>query len=271
MKLSVSNLAFPIEKRPATYRLLAAAGLHGVEVAPTRVQPWEDMSARAGEEERSVIEDAGLQVSSLQAIFYGLPSLQLLGDSAAFESMCEHTARLGEYANALGAKVAVFGAPAHRNRGSTDEDRAFNLAAIRFRRLGDALSGSGLVLGIEPIPLSYKGDFLQSATEVERMVRMVDHPNIRLHLDTGCVMLGGGNIGDAIRSGADVLAHFQAAEPDLGGFENPRSPHTEAGRALLDSGYLGWVAIEMLEQGPDELGSIYQAASVCRLAYPIAD
>lgn len=268
MRLSVSNLAFPAEGRDRTYAELRALGVRGVEIAPTRLQPWDEATPDAARSEALRLRAAGLEASSVQAIFYGQPHLQLLGDEAGFGAMRDHVLRLGDYADALGAKVAVFGAAAHRNRGAMEAEAAWDLSVRRLLDLGRALEDADLVLGIEPIPARYRGDFLETFQEVIAMVRQVDHPRIRLHLDTGCVMLGGGDITEAICAGADLLVHFQAAEPDLGSFETVQSPHAAAGAALKDIGYDGWVAIEMLEPKAGGPEILRQAVQTTRLLYP---
>lgn len=260
MKIAISNLAFAASESDRAYERLAAAGIAGIEIAPSRLQAWEQLSGRAGADEKRRLTAYGLEASSLQAIFYGRPELQLLGDEDAFLQMREHVVRLGEYADALGATVAVFGAPRHRNRGSLGLSEALEIGAERLSLLGTALAGSGLVLGMEPIPAHYNGDFLQSFAEVLTMVEAVDHPAIGLHLDTGCVLLNGDSISDAIFAGSARLVHFQAAEPDLGAFDRPSADHPGAAAALNAVGYDRWVSIEMLEQGPDSLAAAEQAA-----------
>lgn len=267
MRLAVSNLAFGPDLRAEAYDRLAAAGADGVEVALTRIASWEALTPAACRAEAVALSAAGLQASSLQAIYFGKPEAQLLGDDAGFDIMLEHTRTVAEFGEALGARVAVFGAPKNRSAGQRPLDEALALGEARFRSLGEAVRPYGLTLGIEPVPAYYGGDFLPSAEEVTAMVRRVDHPNIRLHLDTGCVMLGGGDIAEAVRAGGDVLAHMHAAEPDLAGFHAPASPHAEAARALRDAAYDGWIAIEMRESPEAPLEAVETAVRYVRGAY----
>jgi sugar phosphate isomerase/epimerase len=108
-------------------------------------------------------------------------------------------------------------------------------------------AGSPWALALEPVPQAYGGDFLETAEETLSMVRAVDHPGLRLHLDIACVMLGGGNIAAAITEGRPWLSHFHAAEPQLGEVEAPRPDHFAAAAALKHEAYGGWVSIEMRE------------------------
>ena len=91
------------------------------------------------------------------------------------------------------------------------------------------------------------------------MVRAVNHPNLRVHLDTGCVTLAGDSIKEAAHDTNPV--HFHASQPDLGDFSVPLSAHWDAAEALKATDYQGWVSIEMREQ-PDWKGAIRRAVAV---------
>ncbi len=237
------------QQTPAALELLSSLGVQGVEVAPTRL-PCPPA------EYRNQVADAGLAVSSLQAILHKRPDLQLFGDMLLLR---DHFARMAEVAHALGAGVMVFGAPANRRRGNLPLGVAWDRAVAKLRSLADA--AHGVVIGLEPVPEIYGGDFLTHWFEVWKMVREVDRPGLRVHLDTACVDLAGDSIGTAIRDSADVLAHYHASQPDLGDFKAPLSAHWEAAEALEEVRYQGWMAIEMRQQ-PDWRRAIARAVSV---------
>ncbi len=267
MRLAVSNLAWGPELQAPALDLLAQMGVDGVEVAPTRIAGWNDITPALLRRFRDDLAAAGLRASSLQAIFFGRPDAQLLGDAAAFARMCEHTRRVSEIALELGAAVAVFGAPRNRARGDMPAEQAFSLAVERLRALGDITAPAGLTLGMEPVPAHYHGDFLMRAGETMDIVRAADHPAIRLHLDSGCVMLGGDSIATAIEQGAALLAHMHMAEPDLAGFTAPRADHAGASEALRAIGYDGWLAIEMREAPGAALQEVATAIRFARATY----
>ncbi len=230
---------------------LGALGLRGVEVAPTRLAPWPELTPARIRAHRQALAEVGLIVPSLQAILFGAEGVALLGDVAAYARLLEHLRHVAAVASEYGARIAVLGAPRQRARGAMAEADAFALGAERLRGCAEAcMAEAGLVLALEPVPTHYGSDFLLGAAEAEAMVRQVAHPGLRLHLDTGCALLGGDNIGTAITAGADVLAHMHIAEPDLAGFLSPRAAHTEAAAALQVAGYSRWRSIEM-RQAPD--------------------
>ena len=64
---------------------------------------------------------------------------------------------------------------------------------------------------------------------------------------------------------ADILCHFHASEPYLGGFEAPEG-HAAAARELLRRGYSGWVALEMRAADPP-LPALKKAIAFVRGTY----
>lgn len=267
-KLGVSNLAWPARAETAALAMLAERGAQGVEVAPTRIAPWDEITPQRLADFRHGCTQAGLVVSSLQAIFYGRPDASLLGDEAGFSAMGEQVRRIAGIAHALGAGVAVFGAPNNRLRGALAPEEAMRRGAERLQRLGDLAAAGGVVLGMEPVPPVYGADFLNHADQVIEIVRRTDHPSVRVHLDTACVSLAGDDVSAAIRAAAPLLAHYHVAEPQLGPFTRPVCDHALAGATLDVVGYAGWVVIEMREvEGPDRLDAIATALDYARAHY----
>lgn len=267
-ELAISNLAWPDAQFDEAISLVQRAGFTGVEVAPTKIAPWDDIDTDGMRAYRDKLAAANLRPSSLQAIFFGKPQAQLLGDAEAFAAMKEHVALIGTIAEALGAGIAVFGAPRNRNRGEMTRDDAVSLAAERLAQLGTIAERHGLILAMEPVPANYGSDFLTSWRDVFDLVTSLDHPAVRLHLDTGCVALAGDDIAEAIRLGSPVLAHFHAAQPQIGSFDDPLPQHAIAGRELAGIRYDKWVSIEMLEQ-PDWRHAVMRAAEVVKAHYPL--
>ncbi len=250
--LAISNLAWTSAEDAGILPRLVSWGAQGVEVAPWRLGAWTDLEPARLRAYRTLLAANGLVASSLQAVFYGREDVALLHEEALFNAMCEHMKQVAEIASALDSRRIVFGAPRQRRRGALEPAAAMALAAERLARLGAIAADAGACLGIEPVPAIYGGDFLETAEEVMELVRRINHPGVRVHLDTACVTLGGGDIGDAIAAAGADLAHFHLAEPDLGDFTTPRMPHARAFAALAAAGYQGWTAVEMLGRGMDD-------------------
>ena len=270
IRLAVSNLAWPTDLDGRAFAALAGMGVQGIEVAPTRLGSWDAITPVRLAAYRGRLEDAGLVVSSLQAILFGTSDLSLLGSRDSFDLLLGHMRRVTTIAAALGAGVLVFGSPRNRLRGDMPAEAAWSLARDRWREMGAIVAAAGVVIGIEPVPPFYGGDFLTRWAEVLRMVQEVDHPGIRVHLDTGCVALGGDAIQDAVTAAAPWLAHFHAAQPALASFAEPAPNHADAAAALTAIGYNGWIAIEMREQPDDPLGATATAVRAVQAIYGLS-
>lgn len=265
MKLAISNLAWSAGDNHRVLEVLASIGVRGIEVAPTRLAPWDALSNKVLSAYKAEILAHDLQVSSLQAIFYGVPAAQLLEDAGGFSAMSEHMDRLADIGCELGAEVAVFGAPNNRRAGELTPEEANSLAIERLWRLGEICRGR-IRLGFEPVPEYYGCNFAATADADIKLVNAVDHPNVGLHLDTGCAYLAGDEIYSAIRNGYSKLVHFHAAEPNLSDFSAPVADHLTAGKSLRELGYDRWVSIEMKECG-DALAAIVQAVKFVQTVY----
>ncbi|HEY9294759.1 MAG TPA: hypothetical protein VIQ31_00030, partial [Phormidium sp.] len=110
MKLSISNIAWPKETDSVIYDLLIANKVSAVEIAPTRFWPdWQysPIDVKAVREDLAI---RGLQISSLQAIVYGLPQLKVFGTSEEKRNLVSHLKQVADLAVQLGVKLLVFGA-----------------------------------------------------------------------------------------------------------------------------------------------------------------
>ncbi|MBW3577913.1 MAG: sugar phosphate isomerase/epimerase [Actinobacteria bacterium] len=247
MKLAVSNIAWEDPFDPEVLELLRGAGVTALEVAPTKLWP-ELTTVRAHEvaQVRQRLAGAGFEVVAMQALLYGQPEFQLFGDEQHVEQLIAYLGTVLRIAGQLGAEVAVFGSPRNRLRGDLPEEIATARAAAVFARIAQSAAEHGVTVVLEANPPAYGADFVTTVTEALDLVRRVDHPGLRLHLDTACMRLAGDDVVTAITDGAGLLSHVHASEPELGPVPGDgRTQHELAADALRGIGYQGHVSIEM--------------------------
>jgi len=270
MKLSVSNIAWRAEDDEAAFDLLVQLGVGHIELAPGRIAQWDDLTSTRAKAYRRMLNGKGLQVSSLQAIYFGTSGMSLLGDEDEFRQFVNHTRRVAETAEALSCCPGVFGAPGLKRRGELPLNVATERAVERLSIVADAISDTGFKLCLEPVPAYYGADFLMSVEDILDVVNLVGHRSICLHLDVACVELGGGDIAAAIAlAGADRIHHFHVSEKDLSGFDTPLPDHTNAATALKTVGYDKAVVIEMRAPPTNWQQAIETAVSFARATYTI--
>lgn len=247
MKLAISNIAWAAEEQSEILPMLRAAGVTGIEIAPTMVWPnWQGATPRIAAALRRALADAGFAVPALQAILFARPELHIFGDAAGRAALLAHIAHAASLAAALGAGAMVFGSPRNRLRGERTPEQAMDEAVPVFRALGAACADAGTTLAIEANPPQYGGDFLLRWREAAELVARVDHPGVTLHLDTACTALAGDDPAEAALACAPRLRHFHVSAPQLAPVDAASDlPHPAIAAALRSGGYAGWVSIEM--------------------------
>lgn len=267
MKIAISNIAWPAEQDAAAYELLRENEIVGLEVAPTRVWPdWAGITKPSIALFRDQVSNAGLEISSLQSILFQKPALQLFAEGVAGEEFAEHLRYCADLAASLGAKAIVFGAPKNRLRGDLSQDEAMQRAVDVLLPIAEYYAKTGVCLCFEANPEQYGCNFMTRGADAARLVRRVGSAGLRLHLDTACGFLAGEDVAALVRENADILAHFHASEPMLGGFDAPEAHHDTVAEALRASGYQGWVAVEMRTQS-DPAASLKTAAEFAVKTY----
>ena len=257
-RLAVSNLALPVIDKEIL-SILYLKGVRGIEVAPTKISSWEDLTSQHIRRYKSLLRDNGFLIPSFQSILYGKPHLQLLGNYSSFIELCSHVERVSELALEAGADILVFGAPENRLLLGKELSDAYDLAVERFYYLAEITSKFGVMICLESIPSIYKCEFVRSYKEGLRLVQKVGHSNFMMHIDVGCTILAKDDIEAAVIESRDYLKHFHVSQKNLGDFLTPNYSHILASKALSSVEYNGWLSIEMLLTEKCDINCVYKS------------
>jgi sugar phosphate isomerase/epimerase len=251
MRFAISNIAWDIAEQNSVFQLLSSYAVAGIEVAPTKIWPeWQGASEPAARQVRADLAAKGFMIPSLQAILFGKPDLRVFGSAESGQALLDHLGTVAALARGLGAKVLVFGSPKNRDRGALSPAEAFIRAVPFFREAGSICATAGVTLCIEPNPEGYGCNFVTRWREAADLVEAVAHPGFGLHLDTGCIHMGGDDPVEAISACAAVMCHLHVSEPQLLGFSAPVVDHGRVADALVRHGYGGWISLEMRREEP---------------------
>lgn len=260
-RIAISNLAWPARDEDAVIRVMCELSINGVEIAPTKV--WASPLSATCEEVNAYCEKwavNGIQIVALQSLLFGRPDLTIFGTSAKRAETLNYLCSIIRLAARLGAGVLVFGSPGNRKVNDLPQHAIDEIAIPFFRSLGEAASEQGVCFCIEPNPTLYSADFVTTGPAGIELVRRVDHPGFGLHLDAACMTLSGENAPQTLLEAGSLLRHFHVSAPALGQIENVVVNHTAIAQALCQSGYTGWISIEMREQSADScITSVRQA------------
>lgn len=264
MKIAISNIAWLPEEDEAAYSLLSELGATHLEVAPGRI--WSDpIGPHAGVVPESLARHS-LAISGFQAILFGKPEL-LLFDDVMRPTLAEHLIKLAQTCSIAGGQYLVFGAPKNRLvPPEISSAKAFDVAVSFFQDLAERTGKLGITFGIEANPAEYGCNFCTHIADVARLLRAVDSPVIRWHLDTGEMAMNSEKLPDVILDHADLIGSAHVSEPNLGDFSNPWSGHAAAASALRSMGYNGMLSLEM-KRPSDGLVGVRTAAEFLLSTY----
>src|SRR5690606_18881336 len=105
----------------------------------------------------------------------------------------------------------------------------------------------GVSFCLEPNPICYGANFMTNSAEAASTVRMVDHPAIKMQLDTGAIAINQENIWEILERDADIIGHIHLSEPDLVPLGRNEVNHAEISHALHSTLPHKIATIEMLE------------------------
>ena len=253
MRFAICNEMYGERPFGQVCRDVAAAGYAGLEVAPFTLAPAiTDVSDDRLAECRSLAEDAGLEIVGLHWLLAKTEGFHLNSDEAAVRrATAEYLRALARACGRLGGTVMVLGSPNERRipAGATRE-QATGWAADTLSQTTAALADAGVTLCIEPLAPS-ETDFLQTADEAADLMRRIDHPNVRLHLDVKAMWSEPASIPDIIAEHAGHTGHFHANDANLRGPGTGEVDFRPIFAALADAGYDGWVSVEVFRYDPD--------------------
>ena len=264
---SVSNIAWLPDEESRALDLLGEAGISYIEVAPARI--WAagaDTPLASVREAMRLFSDSHIEISGCQAILFGKPDLVLFEDSAR-PALLEYLKRLAAICSAAGGKYLVWGAPKNRwIPDGMDHETAFRTAVDFFQELGKEAEKQGVWFGIEANAADYGCNFCTHVTDVGHVVRAVDSPGIRWHLDTGELAMNSEAVPGVILQNADILGSVHVSQPGLGDFVVPWAGHSSVAAALQKLSYHGPITLEM-KRPASGLNGVREAISFLLTTY----
>ena len=178
---------------------------------------------------------------------YG-PERDLTHEDAAVRRSClNYIKRTLEICEQLGAGLLAgpaYSATGKRRKLSDDaRRREWDLAVQGLREAGKMASDHGVTLAIEPLN-RFETDLVNTAEQVKRMIREVDSPSVRIHLDTFHMHIEEQSVFSAILHAGEDLVYVDASECDRGTPGKGQVHWQEVAHALRDIEYRGDCVIE---------------------------
>ena len=179
--------------------------------------------------------------------------------------------RVLEICESLGVKFLVgpaYSATGKRRRLPEDQRRReWDLAVQGLTEAGKMALDHGVTLAIEPLN-RFETDLVNTSEQVKRLIRDIDLPSVRIHLDTFHMHIEEQSVYAAIVRAGDDLVYLDASESDRGTPGTGQVHWQEVARALRDIDYAGDCIIESFT---GDCEAIADAAAIWRPLAPSQD
>jgi len=253
MRFGLCNELFQDWDWQRALELTTQQGYTGWEIAPFTL--GESPTALSADQRARLarqIQSAGVEVIGLHWLLAKTEGYHLTtNDLAVHQRTAEYLAELTRLCRDLGGSLMVLGSPQQRNFDASKMTHAqaeANAVAV-IEQLLPALETMRVTLALEPLGPG-EGNFWNHAAQAAQVVRQIDSPWVRLHLDVKAMSTEGKPIEEVILENSAWMHHFHANDPNLLGPGMGQVPFEPIFRALRQVDYQGWVSVEVFDYSP---------------------
>ena len=253
MRLAICNELYEGWNFADVCRSVASFGYSGIEVAPFTQAPLiTDLTTAERTKLRRDAEGVGLEIIGLHWLFAKTIGFHITtSDKAIRQRTTDYLIALAHACADLGGKVLVLGSPTARNLVTgVSPEQAYIHAAECLRAVTGVLEERQVELCLEPLS-TRETDFLTTAAEGVRLMEMIGHPMVRLHLDVKAMSSEATPIPSILREFGDRMGHFHANDTNLRGPGMGEVDFRPIFAALKAINYDRWVSVEAFDFRPD--------------------
>jgi sugar phosphate isomerase/epimerase len=251
-KYSICNETFKDWPCERAFAYAAECGYQGIEIAPFTIANYvTDISAKRRAEIRRQAERAKLDVVGLHWLLAKTAGLYVTTPDAEIRRRTAvYLGELARFCAELGGKILVLGSPQQRNLlPGVSRQQAMTYAAEVLSAAMPAMEKAGVVLAIEPLGPA-DTNFILTAAEGVELMKLVNSPHCRLHLDCKAMATEPTPIPDLIRKYRSEFVHFHANDPNLQGPGFGKLDFVPIFQALREVSYSGWISVEVFNYAP---------------------
>ena len=255
MRHAVCNELFGETSFADSIVMLAGAGFQGVEIAPhTLFGDFTGPADRTLAEVRRILDGEGVRFAGFHWLLVGPPDLHATDPDPAIRGRAwDHIRRLADMAGELGGAPMTLGSPAQRSsRGGIDAREARRHFVAGLESVAAGVAAAGCRLLVEALPGEFT-DVVNTLEEAREVIDGIGHPGIGGMFDFH-------NTDDETEAWPGLIrahaAHTDHIHLNDTGGTAPKAADERfraAFAAIRESGYRGWISLEIFTVPPDPL------------------
>lgn len=252
MKFGICNEMFKGWGFERIVNYVACLGYEGIEIAPfTLAESVEDISALERKNILSLAEKSNLEIIGLHWLLASPKSLSVSSpDKKIREKTTDYLKNLINFCADLGGELMIFGSPKQRDifSSSTYQD-TYNYAKEAFLAVLPLAAERKVTIALEPLTKK-ETNFINTAAEAMKMIKEINHPHFRLHLDVKAMSGEEKPMPEIIESSKGYLSHFHANDPNLLGPGFGKVDYQPIKESLEKIGYNKYLSVEVFDFSP---------------------
>lgn len=214
-QLSISNIAWDAKDDLKVAQILNKHDVKYIDLAPSKYfKDFKEATITEIKQVKDTWKKQGISIYGMQSLMFGTNDLNLFGDNLVQSVMLDHLSSVCRIGDLLDARYLVFGSPKNRDCSVVEDDKREGIALDFFYRLGEIAKHYNVKICLEPNPKLYGANFLTTTKDTFDFVRKLNHPNIRMQLDTG-TMLVNHEAASVIEHVKDMIGHVHLSQKNL--------------------------------------------------------
>jgi len=216
-------------------------GFDGIEV------PAEEPEKLDVKKLRETLNSYNILCSSVWPVF--TKNRDLISPNVQIRENCKNYVKKSiKIASELDADITlVLPSPVWKLKSTLTREEEWKLAVEGLRELGDFAAEHGVYLVIEPLN-RFETYFINSVQDAVNLVNDVNHPNVKMMIDTFHMNIEDRKLGDEIRKANGLIFHCHMNDNDRGPPGSGHIPFKEIIEALKAIGYDRWLVMEPFSQ-----------------------
>ncbi len=253
MKFAICNELFEGWEFERVCRFVKEVGYAGLEIAPFTLAPLiTQLSANELDRLRGLADQAGIQIVGLHWLLAKTEGFHLTAPAPEVRRRtAEYLVELARACQRLGGSLMVFGSPQQRSlQPGLSHEQAMEYAVEVFGQVLGPAEELDVTICVEPLSPA-ETDFINTCEAGAELVRRLDRPNFKLHLDVKAMSSESVPVPELIRRFGSLTGHFHANDANRRGPGFGHVDFVPIFAALNHVRYSGWVSVEVFDFSPD--------------------